>query len=120
MKKNVVHIGTAMLEKSSVAFLCGNSVHGVIPLNLKNSAGRPHRLIYRQGLFGVPNVRRHGLSGTEEQLGLQCRDDLLVNRPFSAARFRASLLYFGRPHGADERVQRITQNFFAKCGIAPS
>ena len=25
--------------------------------------------------------------------------------------------HFGRPHGSDERVQRITANFFNKCGI---
>lgn len=28
--------------------------------------------------------------------------------------------HFGRPHGVDERVQRITLNFLAKCGIQPS
>jgi hypothetical protein len=27
--------------------------------------------------------------------------------------------HFGRPHGADERVQKITGNFFKKCGVAP-
>lgn len=27
--------------------------------------------------------------------------------------------HFGRPHGADERVQKITGNFLAKCGIRP-
>jgi hypothetical protein len=26
----------------------------------------------------------------------------------------------GRPHGADERVQKITSNFLQKCGIAPA
>ena len=26
--------------------------------------------------------------------------------------------HFGRPHGPDARVQRITENFLAKCGIA--
>jgi len=25
--------------------------------------------------------------------------------------------HFGRPHGPDERVQKITSNFFAKCGV---
>ncbi len=25
--------------------------------------------------------------------------------------------HFGRPHGADERVQKITSNFFKRCGI---
>lgn len=28
--------------------------------------------------------------------------------------------HFGRPHGVDERAQRITSNFLAKCGIEPS
>jgi hypothetical protein len=28
--------------------------------------------------------------------------------------------HFGRPHGADERVQKITSNFLEKCGIAPA
>lgn len=27
--------------------------------------------------------------------------------------------HFGRPHGVDARVQRITSNFLAKCGIEP-
>ena len=27
--------------------------------------------------------------------------------------------HFGRPHGVDERVQKITANFLKKCGIAP-
>lgn len=27
--------------------------------------------------------------------------------------------HHGRPHGPDERVQRITANFLAKCGVAP-
>jgi hypothetical protein len=25
--------------------------------------------------------------------------------------------HFGRPHGADERVQKITSNFLEKCGV---
>lgn len=28
--------------------------------------------------------------------------------------------HFGRPHGTDERVQKITSNFLAKCGIEPA
>ena len=28
--------------------------------------------------------------------------------------------HFGRPHGPDERVQRITANFLAKCGVGAS
>jgi hypothetical protein len=25
--------------------------------------------------------------------------------------------HYGRPHGTDERVQKITENFMKKCGI---
>lgn len=28
--------------------------------------------------------------------------------------------HYGRPHGEDERVQRITANFFGKCSINPA
>ena len=28
--------------------------------------------------------------------------------------------HFGRPHGPDERVQKITENFLAKCGVKPT
>ena len=41
----------------SVGFLCGNSVSGVVPLSLHNHAGRPHRLLYRQGMFGGASSR---------------------------------------------------------------
>jgi len=46
------NVRAAIQRGLSVAFLCGNSVSGVVPLNLKNSAGRPHRLLYRRGMFG--------------------------------------------------------------------
>ncbi|HMF72020.1 MAG TPA: hypothetical protein VK616_11120, partial [Flavitalea sp.] len=28
--------------------------------------------------------------------------------------------HYGRPHGVDERVQRITSNFLKRCGISNS
>ena len=46
------NVKAAIQNGLSVGFLCGNSVSGVIPLHLRNSAGLPHRLIYRTGLFG--------------------------------------------------------------------
>jgi hypothetical protein len=209
------HVKSAVQAGLSVAFLCGNSVHGVIPLDLKNAAGRPHRLIYRQGLFGGPKTgATTGTAGVaptawekngppEELLigartmdpangcaswiatkadhwifqgtGMKNGDAIpgLVGWEFHGAPgdipgleviaagetikgsgekttyaatvypgprnnwvFNAATIYWsmglsqppgfvlpyshsGRPHGADERVQRITSNFLKKCGIAP-
>ena len=210
------HVKSAIQGGLNLAFLCGNSVHGVIPLELKNAAGRPHRLIYRQGLFGGPKVGAvTGTSGVpptaweqngppeELLIGARTMDpangsgnwtatnaahwifagtgmkngDLipgLVGWEFHGAPgavpglevlatgetikgggekttyastiypgpkgnwvFNAATIYwsiglaqppgfvlpyshFGRPHGADERVRRITSNFLAKCGAKPS
>ncbi|HEX6987139.1 MAG TPA: N,N-dimethylformamidase beta subunit family domain-containing protein, partial [Planctomycetaceae bacterium] len=33
--------------------------------------------------------------------------------------FVAPYAHFGRPHGPDERVQRITRNFLSRCGATP-
>ena len=61
------NVRAAVERGLSVAFLCGNSVSGVVPLSLRNSEGRPHRLLYRQGMFGGASSRnatekweRHG------------------------------------------------------------
>ncbi|MBL9199601.1 MAG: hypothetical protein JNL39_03800 [Opitutaceae bacterium] len=48
------NVKRAIAGGMSVAFLCGNSVHGVVPLHKTNGAGRAGRLLYRQGLFGGP------------------------------------------------------------------
>lgn len=210
------HVKAAVADGVSVAFLCGNSVHGVIPLDLRNAAGRPHRLIYRQGLFGGPMEgasaanavspppawERHG---PPEQLligartmqpangsanwtatntghwmfagtGMKDGDAIpgLVGWEFHGAPeklpglevlatgtttkssgeqtsfaatiypgpkgnwvFNAATIYWSiglsqppgfvlpyshhaRPHGPDERVERITANFFARCGVRPA
>lgn len=210
------HVKAAIAGGLNVAFLCGNSVHGVIPLELKNAAGRPHRLIYRQGLFG--GAKTGASTGTEkvddrvwekhgppEELlmgartmdpangsaswtatntrhwifagtGMKDGDAIpgLVGWEFHGAPaaipglevvaagetmkgngdkttyaatvypgpkdnwvFNAATIYWsiglsqppgfvlpyshhGRPHGTDERVQRITANFLAKCGVRPA
>jgi hypothetical protein len=36
----------------NLAFLCGNSVYSVIPLNKLNAEGKPHRLLHRDGFYG--------------------------------------------------------------------
>ncbi len=207
------HVAAAVKNGLSVAFLCGNSVHGVIPLHLRNAAGRTGRTFYRQGLFGGPllgastgtegvpptvwekhgppeellmgarsmdpangsaswivsNARHWIFSGT----GMKNGDEIpgLVGWEFHGAPaeipglevvatgvttkssgehttyaatvypgpknnwvFNAATIYWsiglssppgfvlpwshwGRPHGPDERVQRITENFLAKCGV---
>jgi hypothetical protein len=193
----------------SVAFLCGNSVSGVVPLNLKNRAGRPHRLLYRQGVFGGPaspqspeHWERHGpdeslligartmtpANGSADWIVTQAahwifegtgmkNGDLIPglvgwehhgdpgkipgleviaagealkangdhssyaatvypgpkgNWVFNAATIFWSMglaqppgllppsAHLGRPHGVDERVQRITANFLRKCRITPA
>jgi hypothetical protein len=207
------HVKAAIRDGVNVAFLCGNSVHGVIPLDLRNAAGRAGRVFYRQGLFGGPNVgastgtagvpptawERHGppeemLMGARsmdpangsaswtatqashwmfEGTGMKNGDEIpgLVGWEFHGAPgdipglevlatgptmkgngeqttyaatiypgpkgnwvFNAATIYwsiglsqppgfvlpyahFGRPHGTDERVQRITENFLRRCGI---
>lgn len=201
------HVKSAVQQGLSVAFLCGNSVSGVIPLSKLNSAGKPHRIIYRTGMFGGANANnssepweKHGpdeslLLGARtmnpangsgnwtvrqaghwifEGTGLKNGDSFpgLVgwehhgdpaklpgleviaagptlkasgeessyaatvypgpkgNWVFNAATIFWSMglsqppglvppySHLGRPHGVDERVQRITANFFKKCGVA--
>jgi hypothetical protein len=210
------HVKAAVQGGLSVAFLCGNSVHGVIPLDLKNAAGRPHRVFYRQGLFGgtsagatsanaaVPPTAWEQHGPPEELLvgartmspangsaswtvtnaghwifagtGMKNGDAIpgLVGWEFHGAPgdvpgieviaagettkssgekttyaatvypgpkdnwvFNAATIYWSiglaqppgfvlpyshhaRPHGTDERVQRITANFLRKCGIPPA
>ena len=202
------NVRAAVERGLSVAFLCGNSVSGVVPLSLRNSEGRPHRLLYRQGMFGGASSRnatekweRHGpdealLIGARtmfpangsgnwtvtraghwifEGTGLRDGDSIpgLVgwehhgdpaslpglevitagetlkaegsrstyaatvypgpagNWVFNAATIFWSLglsqppgfappyAHLGRPHGPDERVQRITANFLRRCRITP-
>src|SRR5688500_167598 len=48
------HVHSAVQSGLNVAFLCGNSVSGVIPLDLKNPSGVPARRFYRLGRFGAP------------------------------------------------------------------
>lgn len=193
----------------NAAFLCGNSVSGVIPLHLRNAAGRPHRIIYRRGMFGGASARNNTepweQHGPDEALlvgartmspangsanwivtnashwifagtGLKNGDEIpgLVgwehhgdpgkipgleviaagtalkangdSSPYAATVypgprdnwvFNAATIFWsmglaqppgllppsshlGRPHGVDERVQKITANFFARCGITPA
>ena len=203
------NVQAAVRQGLSVAFLCGNSVSGVIPLEQKNHAGRPHRILYRTGMFGGTNPRnqaepweRHGpdeslLVGARtmspangsgnwtvtkadhwifEGTGLKNGDFIpgLVgwehhgdpaklpglevvaagptlkadgaestyaatvypgpkdNWVFNAATIFWSMglaqppgllppySHLGRPHGVDERVQRITANFLRRCRIVPA
>lgn len=46
------HVQAAIKNGLNVAFLCGNSVSFVVPLDLRNRQDRPHRLLYRAGIFG--------------------------------------------------------------------
>jgi hypothetical protein len=203
--KNAIQAGL------NVAFLCGNSVSGVIPLELRNAEGRPGRRFYRLGRFGGASdpVRTPGVKwekdGPPEELligartmtpangsanwtatkadhwlfagsGMKNGDFIpgLVGWEFHGAPgaipglevvatgktikssgeettyaatiypgpkgnwvFNAATIYWsmglsqppgfvlpfshwGRPHGVDERVQKITTNFLAKCGVAPA
>ena len=205
------HVKSAIQGGLSVAFLCGNSVSGVIPLDLKNPEGRPGRRFYRSGRFGggsdpegAPAVKWEKDGPPEELLigaktmnpangsanwtatkadhwmfagtGMKNGDFIpgLVGWEFHGAPgaipalevlaagetikgsgekttyastiypgpkgnwvFNAATIYwsiglsqppgfvlpyshFGRPHGTDERVQRITSNFLAKCGVKPA
>jgi hypothetical protein len=207
------HVKAAIQDGMSVAFLCGNSVHGVVPLDLKNRDGRPHRLMYRQGLFGGPkqgastgtsgrppivwekhgppeellmgartmdpangsanwtatNTRHwifagtgmkdgdyfpglvgwefHGAPGNIPGLEVIAAGETIKgsgekttyaatvypgpkgNWVFNAATIYWSMglsqppgfvlpySHFGRPHGTDERVQKITANFLTRCGV---
>ena len=209
------HVKAAIANGLSVAFLCGNSVHGVIPLDLKNAAGRAGRVFYRQGLFGgtgagaasanksVPpsawekhgppeelliggrsmeppngsanwtatNTRHwifagtgmkdgdfipglvgwefHGAPGAIPGLEVIAAGETIKgggekatyaatvypgpkgNWVFNAATIYWSIglsqppgfvlpfSHWGRPHGTDERVQKITSNFLAQCGVTP-
>ncbi|XOV91559.1 MAG: N,N-dimethylformamidase beta subunit family domain-containing protein [Bacteroidota bacterium] len=197
----------------NLAFLCGNSIYSLVPLNQKNADGRPFRLLHRDGFFGglgndkvnatpymanepwtrhgpsersligartmVPfngsgdwiiknenhwifdgldiknGERIPGLVGWEHHGDPLDMDQLEViaegetindsnekshytstvyagprgNWVFNAATifwstglsqppgFVPPYSHFGRPHGVDHRVQRITSNFFSKCGI---
>lgn len=42
----------AIAKGLNVGFLCGDSVTAVVPLNQKNKAGRPGRILRRTGMFG--------------------------------------------------------------------
>jgi len=201
------NIQSAVQAGLSVAFLCGNSVSGVIPLEKLNSEGRPHRLIYRTGMFGGANTNnateaweKHGpdeallvgartmspangsgnwtvtkaehwifegtgmkngdaflglvgwehhgapaplpgleviaagktlkAEGTESSYAATVYPGPKGNWVFNAASIFWSMglsqppglvppySHLGRPHGVDERVQRITANFFNKCGVS--
>ncbi|MFM9090564.1 MAG: N,N-dimethylformamidase beta subunit family domain-containing protein [Verrucomicrobiota bacterium] len=203
------HVRAAIAEGMSAAFLCGNSVSAVVPLDLRNHAGQPHRLLYRRGMFGGASARNQGERweehGPDEALLLGGRTmfpangsgDWIVTRAghwlldgtglrdgdripglvgwehhgdppplpgleviaagptfkadgaesayattihpgprgnwvFNAATIFWSLglaqppgfapphAHLGRPHGPDERVQRITANFLRRCRILPS
>ncbi len=46
------NVKNAVENGLNAAFLSGNSVHWVIPLNMQNSEGRRGRIIYRKGRFG--------------------------------------------------------------------
>ncbi len=202
------NVQAAIKNGLNAAFLCGNSVSGVIPLNQKNSDGRPHRIIYRRGMFGGASAandkepwEEHGPSeslligartmspangsanwivtnaahwifegtgmkngdlipglvgwehhGDPEKIpGLEviaAGEALKANGDHSSYAatvypgpkgnwvFNAATIFWsmglaqppglvppyshlGRPHGVDERVQRITANFLAKCRIQP-
>jgi len=202
-------VKNAIQEGLSVAFLCGNSVFGVVPINQLNSKGVPHRIVRRTGIFGgigpdqlvSPDEpwEKHGpseryLMGARtmkpangsgdwivtndkhwifEGTGLKNGDKFLGlvgwehhgdpadipglevlaagrvlrsdgsgapytatiypgpkgNWVFNAATifwsmglsqppgFTPPYTHLGRPHGVDERVQKITSNFFKRCGI---
>lgn len=204
------NVKAAIQNGVSVAFLCGNSVHGVIPLDLRNSQGRLHRIFYRQGQFGGVSARYNTppvaweKQGPPEELlvgartmnpangsaswiatnvehwifagtGMKKGDEIpgLVGWEFHGAPgdipgleviaagktikssgeettyaatvypgphgnwvFNAATIYwsiglaqppgfvlpyshYGRPHGIDERVQKITANFLRQCRITP-
>ena len=182
---------------------------GVVPLHLKNHAGRPHRLIYRRGMFGgvmnpnstetweqhgpdeallvgartmspangsgnwsvtradhwifagtglrngdeIPGLvgwEHHGDPGPVPGLEVIAAGETLKaggerssyaatvypgpkdNWVFNAATIFWSMglaqppglippySHLGRPHGVDERVQRITANFLQRCRISPA
>jgi hypothetical protein len=203
------NVRAAIQQGLSVAFLCGNSVSGVVPLHLRNHAGRPHRLLYRQGMFGgamspnptekweqhgpdesllvgartmspangsgnwrvtradhwifagtgmrngdeIPGLvgwEHHGDPGAVPGLEVIAAGETLKaggerssyaatvypgpkdNWVFNAATIFWSMglsqppglmppySHLGRPHGVDERVQRITANFLEKCRILPT
>ncbi len=202
-------VQAAIKNGLNAAFLCGNSVSGVIPLNQRNAAGKPHRIIYRQGMFGGTNANnstekweQHGpdeslLVGARTMSPANGSGDWIVtnaahwifagtgmkngdlipglvgwehhgdpgkvpgleviaagqtlkaggeessyaatvypgpknNWVFNAATIFWSMglaqppglvppyCHLGRPHGVDERVQKITANFLQKCRIAPA
>jgi hypothetical protein len=204
------HVKSAIQGGLSAAFLCGNSVSGVIPLNLKNPDGRTTRRFYRMGRFGGtsassdPTAGKWEKDGPPEELligaktmtpangsanwtatnaehwlfagtGMKNGDFIpgLVGWEFHGAPgaipglevlatgettkssgekttyaatiypgpkgnwvFNAATIYWsiglsqppgfilpyshsGRPHGVDERVQKMTTNFLQRCGIMP-
>lgn len=205
------NVKSAIQDGLSVGFLCGNSVYGVVPLNLRNWQGRPNRLLYRIGKFGGDRIdykgeyskeiwEKHGkedealLIGAHtmspangsgnwivtnekhwifEGTGMKDGDFIAglvgwehhgepadipgleiiaagdtwradgTGSPYASTVypgpkgnwvFNAATIFWsmglsqppglmppyshlGRPHGVDERVQRITANFLKKCGI---
>jgi hypothetical protein len=204
--KNAVNNGL------NAAFLSGNSICWVIPLNMRNSEGRQARIMYRRGRFGGIDPRREDLMeepwenhGPREELlmgasttvpangsadwiitnadhwifegtnvengdripglvgweghggpadlpGLEViASGTQINSGDEKATYHATVYpgpqdnwvfnaatifwsmdlsnppgvvpphsHFGRPHGPDERVQKITSNFFARCGVQPA
>jgi hypothetical protein len=59
------NVKSAIQNGLNVAFLSGNAVFGVVPLNLQNWQGRPHRILYRLGFFGGPRMNYKGGYSTE-------------------------------------------------------
>ena len=179
----------------SLAFLGGNAVAAVSPLDRPSSQGRPHRILYMTRLFegdddaallvggrimnpyngsgnwtvtnaahwifegtGMKNgdyvpglvgwehsgdpARIPGLevvaagqvlkaNGTGSNYASTVYPGPGRNWIFNAATifwnvglsqppgFVPPYSHLGRPHGVDERVQRITANFLARCGVRP-
>lgn len=68
------HVQRAVGSGVQAAFLCGNSVFGITPLE-PDSRGRPHRTLHRVGLFGpmdgryfvaFPEMQRFAVNGPDE------------------------------------------------------
>lgn len=204
------HVKSAIQGGLNVAFLCGNSVSGVIPLDLKNPSGVPGRRFYRLGRFGPTVDPTRPLEATWEKdgppeellMGAKTMNPANGSANWTATKadhwifagtgmkngdfvpglvgwefhggpgaipgleviatgetmkssgekttyaatvypgpkdnwvFNAATIYWSiglsqppgfvlpyshhaRPHGVDERVQKITSNFFSKAGIRP-
>jgi hypothetical protein len=72
----VRNVGRALDSGVHAAFLCGNSVYGITPLE-PGSDGVPHRTLTRVGIFGpmdthsledFPEMRRFAVNGPDESL----------------------------------------------------